>query len=512
MTSLPHAILASALLLAAGAPARAAEAPATLSVTLKVMTFNIWYGGEQVSFPKVVEAIQRSGADIVGVQEPDAFLDKLAEATGLTYTDHRRNIISRYPLFDSGVGERTDTAPSSYGTTALDADALFDWVMVSPGKVIAMANTHLTSDPYGPDFAKAGATPAQLMAMETKLRVPDAKPFAALAGVAAKGVPVFLTGDFNSPSNLDWTPPTIALHHRPYPFDWPAMGLLRAAGLRDSYREIHPDPVATPGFTWTAGQPNPYVRPEETPDRIDFILTAGPTTTLTSQLLGEAGGPDVDIAVSPWPSDHRSVVSTFRVVPANAPAMIAVEPARVVAGSTFMVRAYLPGPETFSALVVPRGADADRAITGVADETRGYRTGVRLASDGLAPGPYDAILVAPDHRIAARTRFAVVARDARPRIAVETSGVATGGTVRVRWSGAPGNRFDWIGIYKAGDPSVIANLINYHTDARLDGEAAIPLVDGDGKPLPPGRYDARLLRDDSFVVLATSAPFSVGDR
>lgn len=34
-------------------------------VTLSVMTFNIWLGGDTVDFGKVVEAVQRAGADIV---------------------------------------------------------------------------------------------------------------------------------------------------------------------------------------------------------------------------------------------------------------------------------------------------------------------------------------------------------------------------------------------------------------------------------------------------------------
>jgi len=44
--------------------------------------------------------------------------------------------------------------------------------------------------------------------------------------------------------------------------------------FRDSYREIHPDPVATPGITWTSGYPVPHRDPNETIDRIDPDLRA----------------------------------------------------------------------------------------------------------------------------------------------------------------------------------------------------------------------------------------------
>ena len=85
------------------------------------------------------------------------------------------------------------------------------------------------------------------------------------------------------------------------------------AGLRDSYRAVHPDPVTIPGFTWTPG--GPEGDPHEVHDRIDWVLSAGPSTALESTVVGEASGPDVGIGFDPWPTDHRGVVSTFRVTP-----------------------------------------------------------------------------------------------------------------------------------------------------------------------------------------------------
>ena len=61
---------------------------------------------------------------------------------------------------------------------------------------------------------------------------------------------MFLTGDFNSPSYLDWTPKVArARADVPYAVRWPASLALAQAGFRDSYRDAHPDPVADPGFT-----------------------------------------------------------------------------------------------------------------------------------------------------------------------------------------------------------------------------------------------------------------------
>ena len=51
---------------------------------------------------------------------------------------------------------------------------------------------------------------------------------------------------------------------------------------------------------------------------------SGAAETLGTKLVGEAGGPDVDIERDPYPTDHRGVVSTFRVEPANPAPFAAV--------------------------------------------------------------------------------------------------------------------------------------------------------------------------------------------
>ena len=50
---------------------------------LTVMSFNVWYGGVQVEFDRIGAAIEASGADVVGVQEPEGQLRRIAEAAGM---------------------------------------------------------------------------------------------------------------------------------------------------------------------------------------------------------------------------------------------------------------------------------------------------------------------------------------------------------------------------------------------------------------------------------------------
>jgi len=49
---------------------------------LKVLEFNIEYGGVHVSFDKVVEAIRRSGADVVAIEEAQGHTLALRRALG----------------------------------------------------------------------------------------------------------------------------------------------------------------------------------------------------------------------------------------------------------------------------------------------------------------------------------------------------------------------------------------------------------------------------------------------
>jgi hypothetical protein len=64
---------------------------------ISVMSYNIENGGAQVDFNKTTEAIKKSGADVVGIQEAWGNTARLAKAVGWKYYDQRQHIISRFP-------------------------------------------------------------------------------------------------------------------------------------------------------------------------------------------------------------------------------------------------------------------------------------------------------------------------------------------------------------------------------------------------------------------------------
>ena len=259
-----------------------AHAPANAEpVELKVMGFNIWRSGVQLSLAQIAGAIRAANPDVVALQEPEGNSRAIADMLGWQYVK-RVHLISRVPLFyeeQDGVG--------------------FAYVEAAHGRVVAVANLHLPSDSYGPEAVRDGKTLDEVLQLEADNRMHVLEPFAAaLPKVAAKGIPTILAGDFNSPSHLDWT--LDVANMRPavkYPVVWPESKLLADNGFIDSYRAVHPDPVAKPGFTWTPGYPYPFVRPQETHDRIDYLYAIG-AKAVKSEIIGEPKNPDVDIVVN----------------------------------------------------------------------------------------------------------------------------------------------------------------------------------------------------------------------
>jgi endonuclease/exonuclease/phosphatase family metal-dependent hydrolase len=483
------AALALATGVVAGVGSASADEP---GIDLRVMTLNIWYGGAQVDAGQVVEAIKAAKADIVGLQEPDGTARAIATALGWPYVDERRHIISHYPLFDP------------------PGDPLYVWVEPVPGRIVAVANVHMPATPYGPEAVRDGQDLAAVLQMETDTRLPAIQPYLeALPKVAADGTPVFLTGDFNSPSHLDWTEAVVKVRPQvKYAVEWPVSKALADGGLHDSYREAHPDPVAQPGFTWTAGYPHPWVKPNETFDRIDLVWSAGNASATASQVVGEAGGPDVDVPITPWPSDHRAVVSTFHVVPGVAPAMVGIDRRIVTQGDDFILRFVIGNREDARISVVPKGGDpAKSAIASMATGDASDRPSIKLGSTVMKAGAYDAVLADADGKELARTPFGVLARDAVPTLAVKKASYKPGQTIELSWHNAPGMKFDWIAVFHAGDPDIYNYIAYIYTGATVEGSGAFD-SDALGGKLEPGKYELRLLRDDSYVLLA-KAEFTV---
>jgi endonuclease/exonuclease/phosphatase family metal-dependent hydrolase len=461
---------------------RASEAP----VALSVMSFNIEYGGTGVDFGSVSRAIQDAGADVVAIQEAYARLPELAADVGWDYYDTRTQVLSRFPLISPDGGSETPV-----------------FVEVSPGRAVAVFDVHLSSTKYGPNAVVAGMSADEVLDRESA-RVEEAAPVvASAAALSGQDIPVLVLGDFNSPSHLDWTEESVG--QRPqirYPLEWPVSRSAEAAGLVDAYRAVHPDPVSDPGITWPAERPfvkgyNPAAAGKPA-DRIDLVFSGGPVEVTDAQVVGEPGGDGVDISVDPWPSDHRAVVVRADVVPGVVGTVVAAAQRVVRQGDPVEVR-YLAGAgEAASVGLAPAGAPPTSPVS-VPDVSGGM---VTLATDQESPGGYDVVLLDGGGSEIARSAVWLAGADGTV-LRTDRPTYRKGQPVAVSWTAAPGNKWDWIGIYRKGaDPNIAYYKQWAYTGASVAGEHVF------SRPLPPGDYDAHLLVDDSYASVG-SVTFTV---
>jgi endonuclease/exonuclease/phosphatase family metal-dependent hydrolase len=493
------AALVSALVVPVLAAGSAAAAPAPIRVSL--MTFNVEYGGTVIDFAKIVEAVAKADADVVGINEGYAHVRKIARQAGYDYWNNRLDLISRYPFIDPP-----------------EADGRYVFVELSPGQVVALANVHLSSADYGPRRILDGWSRRKVLRTERRLRLPELRPIVrALEPVAAAGIPSFVMGDLNSPSHDDYTAATVG--QRPqirWPVAWPVTRLLERRGFVDSWRGVHPDPTVAEGLTWPAGRPrspdswNP--RADAPQDRIDQIWVAGDgAAAVGSRVVGERGGPGVTISVKPWGSDHRAVRSSFDVIPGTPPLLAAASPRLVDAGGDVTVTYHAPGAAGERVVLVPAAGDPAtdaldaRATPGGApiDGTVTFPTG------SLAPGSYEAVLVDAADAALARGPFWVRIPGGAPALSTAKWAFDVGEPVGVAWTLAPGNRFDWIGVYERhADPRVAYYAGYVYTGAREEGSSTLGRAAIKRWPLPPGRYTVYYLVSDVYRQVA-SADFVV---
>ncbi len=106
-------------------------------------------------------------------------------------------------------------------------------------------------------------------------------------------------------------------------------------------------------------------------------------------------------------------------------------------------------------------------------------------------------------RPAARIPFWVQGAGIGPEIGTVDRTYEERRPIQVEWQAAPGNRWDWVGIYRRGaDPKVAYYIMWTYTDVAVEGSATFD-DDAHGPwPLKPGDYSVYLLEDDSYKLLA----------
>ena len=463
-----------------------AAVPADEPMRLDLLVYNIEYGGG----PETDRVMRAIDADVVGVLESYERLPKIAERTGYPYYNVSLQLLSKYPILE----------PSG-------ADGLYGLIEVRAGYVIPFFNVHLDYVAWGPRLLKNGKSVAEVVESENEVRTSALEePLGAMDELTDEGYPVFLTGDFNEPSSLDYTEETVGT--RPgidEPVPWPVSEELFELGFRDTYRDAHPDPVKEPGITHRSGE------------RIDYVYAGGPSKTLDSKLVAERGAPDAEIEFEPWTSDHFAVLSTFEVTPVAMPTLVSVDARLGTVGDEVTIAYNVPDSEGNEIAIVPEGGDPEAATERLdAPDTSGE---VVLDTAGMEVGGYEAVLLDGGGGEVARVPFWLRDPQARLQLSTDRRRYERDEPIEVEWADGPANRWDWLGVYEASasDPNTDDYLAWGYTGGHAsgtvppstDGSATIgPESQGSAWPLPPGDYVVHYLLADQYDS-AGSTPFTV---
>ena len=282
----------------------------------KVMVWNIWHGGNDESLPadgrpSVVKIIQESEADIVLMIETYGSAPYISEQTGMEYELLSSNlcIFSKFPI------KRKIEYPESISTFNFGGAE----ILVNDSLPVLVFDTWLH---YLPDTRLAPVEEGEeaILAWENEGSRDDEiftimdvlKPFVE----NAVQVPVILGGDLNSHSHLDWIEATRDMYnHGGAVVNWTVSRTLYDNGFKDSFREIHPDPVKNPGKTWISGWENDkqvYTKV----DRIDYCYYLGESLKAIDSESHTAIPGDTFFYKGKeimYPSDHGFVVTTYRL-------------------------------------------------------------------------------------------------------------------------------------------------------------------------------------------------------
>lgn len=290
------------------------QGAASTAEPLRVMSFNIWVGGESGKQPlsQTAKVIEAAKADIIGVQEALG-----EEKTGVR-PNNGRKVAEMLGLnyFDQGGGTAVATRHTIVTNSANKWGVL---LRLKSGAEVWMFNAHLPASPYQPyqllnipygeaPFIKTGAEAVEWAKKSRGQNVQ--RLLADLKPALASGKPVFLTGDFNEPSHLDWTERAAKAGKCPVAVEYPTTLSIVQAGMTDAFRAVFRDEVAKRGDTWTpTTSPDD---PKDRHDRIDMIFVSPKVKVRQCEIVGESRE-FADLVVQPYPSDHRAVVATVEL-------------------------------------------------------------------------------------------------------------------------------------------------------------------------------------------------------
>ena len=288
----------------------------TKIVEFSVLAWNIWHGANNESLkedgrPHATGIIKELNPDIILMVETYGSGKMIADSLNYNFhliapvntapDDERINlsIMSRFPL-----GKRFDFY-NHFNIGGIE-------VLLNDSTKIHAFSTWLNYRPWEDDPLSLKKTPEELIEWE-KSGTREAEVDTILKGLQpflenTNEVPLILGGDFNIWSHLDWQEETKKLHDGMV-VDWWTTSAFEKAGLKDAYREVHPNAKEHPGITWD--QPG-----KKDEHRIDYIFYAGEKLeTVSSKIMKQPANKTITINSKEfmYPSDHGLVFTRFKL-------------------------------------------------------------------------------------------------------------------------------------------------------------------------------------------------------
>jgi len=312
---------------------------------LKVLQLNVWLAGSRIEngTDAIADIIIDAGADLVTLSEVNPrFMESLTSSLqqkGAAFhciPSDDCGILTKYPILEQQFIYSPERGFNGVLKTSI----------ALPEKKVCLYSAHLDYQHYGAflprgyDGQSWKKLPAPVVNVDDVLAFNNESKrdeqikdlISDAAGESSKGSIILIGGDFNEPSHLDWGEATRNLFsHNGTVILWPCTLMLQNAGFVDTYRELYPNPVTQPGFTWPADnalvdvKALSWAKESDERDRIDFIFylknqglkldrvsIVGPKGTI---LKGERNSdPTKDSVYTPqisWPSDHKGLLAIF---------------------------------------------------------------------------------------------------------------------------------------------------------------------------------------------------------
>lgn len=319
--------------------------------SLKVLQFNIWQEGTIVpgGFDAIIDEVIRTDADLIALSEvrnydekslAERLVNALAER-GHTYYSERSEdsgILSRYPILSQTAVYPLKNDQGSV-TIAIIKIKNNDIAFYSAHLDYRHCSLYLPRGYHSSTWEKLDHIITDSLTIATdNLASRRDEAISALIEDAMNektlGRLVIFGGDLNEPSFLDWTEDTKALYdHNGVVMPWHNTLELDKAGFVDTYREIYPNPVTHPGFTFPADTPLvplkklAWAPDADDRDRIDYVfyLPSDKLKLVDARIIGPKGSivrnkrvletsdDPIETPDGIWPTDHKNVLAVFKL-------------------------------------------------------------------------------------------------------------------------------------------------------------------------------------------------------